>query len=159
MLLVRFQSGELSIFFIMVRFLRKILNKVVGEETLEDKILESTKQKVETQTTLLQKKAELFTGVPAPPYLKDDEWFGPAPKYTESQKYYMMKETEIKLQEFEDNFSVEPEDIHQKMYDIATALQNTTLHLNPPGGSENLHETGIVKYYEAYYGENYAKSS
>ena len=126
----------------MVRFLQKILNKVVGEETLEDTILESTKQKVETQTTLLQKKAEPFTGVPAPVYLKDDEWFGPAPEYTEKQKDYMVQETEIKRQEFEKSFSVEPEDIHQKMYEISTKSQNTTLHLNPPGGSENFQEDG-----------------
>jgi hypothetical protein len=126
----------------MVRFLQKILNKVVGEETLEDTILESTKQKVETQTTLLQKKAEPFTGVPAPVYLKDDEWFGPAPEYTEKQKDYMVQETEFKRQEFEKSFSVEPEDIHQKMYEIATSTQSTTLHLNPPGGSENFQEDG-----------------
>ena len=126
----------------MVRFLQKILNKVVGEETLEDTILESTKREVETQTTLLQKKAEPFTGVPAPVYLKDDEWFGPAPEYTEKQKDYIVQETEIKRQEFEKSFSVEPEDIHQKMYEIATSAQNTTLHLNPPGGSENFQEDG-----------------
>jgi len=136
----------------MVRFLQKILNKVVGEETLEDTILESTKKEVETQTTLLQKKAEPFTGVPAPVYLKDDEWFGPAPEYTEKQKDYMVQETEIKRQEFEKSFSVEPEDIHQKMYEISTKSQNTTLHLNPPGGSENFQEdswqsgTGFGQY-------------
>ena len=104
--------------------------------------MESTKQEVETQTTLLQKKAEPFTGVPAPVYLKDDEWFGPAPEYTEKQKDYMVQETEIKRQEFEKSFSVEPEDIHQKMYEISTKSQNTTLHLNPPGGSENFQEDG-----------------
>ena len=136
----------------MVRFLQKILNKVVGEETLEDTILESTKKEVETQTTLLQKKAEPFTGVPAPVYLKDDEWFGPAPEYTEKQKDYMVQETETKRQEFEKSFSVEPEDIHQKMYEISTKSQNTTLHLNPPGGSENFQEdswqsgTGFGQY-------------
>ena len=136
----------------MVRFLQKILNKVVGEETLEDTILESTKKEVETQTTLLQKKAEPFTGVPAPVYLKDDEWFGPAPEYTEKQKDYMVQETETKRQEFEKSFSVEPENIHQKMYEISTKSQNTTLHLNPPGGSENFQEdswqsgTGFGQY-------------
>ena len=132
----------------MVRFLKKILNKVVSEETLEDTILKSTKQKVETQTTLLEKKAGVYkepeepksdyVGVPAPVYLKDDEWFGPAPEYTEKQKDYMVQEIEIKRQEFEDGFSVESDDIHQKMYEIATKSQNTTLHLNYPGGSENL---------------------
>ena len=80
------------------------------------------------------------TGIPAPVYLKEDDWFGPAPEYTEKQKDYMKMETEIKRQEFEKNFSVEPTDIHQKMYEIATKNHNTTLDLNPPGGSENFHE-------------------
>ena len=82
----------------------------------------------------------VYTGVPAPVYLKEDDWFGPAPEYTEKQKDYMKMETEIKRQEFEKNFSVEPTDIHQKMYEIATKNHNTTLDLNPPGGSENFHE-------------------
>ncbi len=81
-----------------------------------------------------------YTGVPAPVYLKEDDWFGPAPEYTEKQKDYMKMETEIKRQEFEKSFSVEPNDIHQKMYEIATKNHNTTLDLNPPGGSENFHE-------------------
>ena len=33
----------------------------------------------------------------------------------------------------------EPEDIHQKMYEIATKSA-TTIQLDPPGGSENYHE-------------------
>ena len=81
-----------------------------------------------------------YTGVPAPVYLEDDEWFGPAPVKTEKQLDYMKQEMEVKRQEREQNFSVEPDDIHQKMYEIATQNQNTTLHLNPPGGSENFHE-------------------
>ncbi len=78
-----------------------------------------------------------YVGVPAPVYLKDDEWFGPAPEYTEKQKDYMVQETEIKRQEFEKSFSVEPEDIHQVMYDMATHSAATTLQLDPIGGSEN----------------------
>ncbi len=122
----------------MVRFLQKFLNKVIGEETLEDTILESTKQEIEPQTTVTKENKSDYVGVPAPVYLKDDEWFGPAPEYTEKQKDYMAQETEIKRQEFEKSFSVEFDDIHQKMYEIATKSQNTTLHLNYPGGSENL---------------------
>ena len=95
-----------------------------------------------------------YTGIPAPAYLKDDEWFGPAPEYTEKQKDYMERETEIKRQEFENNFSKESEDIHQKMYELATSGSSTTIQLNPPGGSENFHEgpggwnsgTGIGKF-------------
>ena len=78
-----------------------------------------------------------YTGIPAPAYLKDDEWFGPAPEYTEKQKDYMVQETEIKRQEFEKSFSIEPEDIHQVMYEMATKSAATTLQLDPIGGSEN----------------------
>ena len=77
-----------------------------------------------------------YIGVPAPIYLSDDDWF-PAPTYSEKQLDYMVQETEIKRQEREENFSVETDDIHQKMYEIATKNQSTTLHLDPPGGSEN----------------------
>tara|TARA_A100001388_G_scaffold177846_1_gene133080 strand:+ start:239 stop:661 length:423 start_codon:yes stop_codon:yes gene_type:complete len=129
----------------MVRFLQKILNKVVPEKTLEDTILESTgtkSEKVDEGIAFKQDAINYYTGVPAPVYLKDDEWFGPAPEYTEKQKDYMKKETEIKRQEFEKSFSVESEDIHQRMYEIATKSQNSTLHIDPPGGSENFHETG-----------------
>lgn len=83
-----------------------------------------------------------YVGVPAPAYLKDDPWFGPAPNYTEKQLDYMVQETEVKRQEREENFSVESEDIHQKMYEIATQNTPTTIQLNPPGGSENVWMSG-----------------
>jgi hypothetical protein len=81
-----------------------------------------------------------YTGVPAPAYLEDDEWFGPAPVRSQKQIDYMEKEVEMKRQEREQNFSVESDDIHQKMYEIATQNHNTTIDLDPPGGSENFHE-------------------
>ena len=83
-----------------------------------------------------------YIGVPAPAYLEDDPWFGPAPNYTEKQLDYMVQETEVKRQEREENFSVESEDIHQKMYEIATQNSPTTIQLNPPGGSENVWMSG-----------------
>ena len=49
----------------------------------------------------------------------------------------MEQEIEIKRQEREKTFFVEPDDIHQRMYEIATKAQTTTLHLDPIGGSEN----------------------
>ena len=147
-------------------------------------ILNPPKQEVETQTTILQKKAgtykvecviddevvdcaELeapihecgpshfshgyspygnippenrYTGVPAPTVLSNDPWFGDVTYKSQKQLDYMEQETEMKRQEREQNFSVEPDDIHQKMYEIATKNQNTTLQLNPLGGSENFHE-------------------
>ena len=78
-----------------------------------------------------------YTGVPAPAYLKDDEWFGPSPEYTEKQKDYMIQETEIKRQEFERSFSIEPENIHQVMYEMATKSQSSSWQETLPGGSEN----------------------
>ena len=44
---------------------------------------------VETQTSLLQKKAGTYTGIPAPRVLEDDEWFGPAPVSDESSLYLL----------------------------------------------------------------------
>ena len=93
-----------------------------------------------------------YVGVPAPAYLKDDEWFGPAPEYTDNQKDYMERETEIKRQEFEKSFSVESEDIHQKMYEMSTSNWNTVDETKQSmGGSENFQEdwnsgTGMGQY-------------
>ena len=106
------------------------LNKQISEEEIECAIDEQT-----VDCAVMEE--EPYTGIPAPAYLKDDEWFGPAPEYTEKQKDYMIQETEIKRQEFEKSFSVEPEDIHQVMYEMATQSAATTLQLDPIGGSEN----------------------
>ena len=124
-------------------------------------ILNPPKKEVETQTTILQKKAGTYkvecaideevvdckemsstpyTGVPAPVVLSNDSWFGDVTYKSQKQLDYMEQETEMKRQEREKNFSVEPDDIHQRMYEIATKNQNTTLQLNPLGGSENFHE-------------------
>jgi len=115
----------------------------------------------ETQTSLLMKKAGTFkeedlecsidedivdcgeldedpvyVGVPAPIISSTDEWFNP-PVLTEKGIDYMEQETAIKMQ---DDFSVEPDDIHQRMYEIATDNQSTILNIDPPGGSDNFQE-------------------
>ena len=122
---------------------------------LKETLLGSSK-KVETQTSLLEQKnihytnkelkdsedsVPTYVGAAAPVYLDDDPWFS-TPIKSEKQIEYMEQEIEMKRQERENNFSVEPGDIHQKMYEIATKNQNTTLDLDPisPGGSENFHE-------------------
>ena len=107
------------------------LNKQISEEEIECAIDE------QTVDCAVMDEEPVYTGIPAPAYLKDDEWFGPAPEYTEKQKDYMVQETEIKRQEFEKSFSVESEDIHQVMYEMATQSAATTLQLDPIGGSEN----------------------
>ena len=91
---------------------------------------------VETQTSLLQKKAGTYTGIPAPRVLEDDEWFGPAP-VSDANLDCMEQETLIKQEEYQETHSVEPENIHQVMYEMATQNSATTLQLDPIGGSEN----------------------
>lgn len=79
-----------------------------------------------------------YVGVPAPVYLEDDIWFGPAVR-SQKQLDYMEQERVIKEQEEEmKSIEIESVDIHQLMYDIATESSSTTLHIDPIGGSENL---------------------
>ena len=63
-----------------------------------------------------------YIGIPAPAYLEDDEWFGPAPERTEKQLDYMEKETIAKQEEEEKRreYGGEPCSMHQLMYEMAT---------------------------------------
>ena len=83
-----------------------------------------------------------YTGVPAPVVLSNDSWFGDLTYKSQKQEDYMEKETEMKMQEQKrrEEAGEEPENIHQLMYEMATKNQSTTLHIDPPGGSENFHE-------------------
>lgn len=133
----------------MIKKFKELLGKVVS------------KQEVETQTTILQKKAGTFNvecavdeevvdcdemdsppyiGVPAPAYLEDDPWFGPAPTLTEKQQEYLQQEATERLHQDirEEKKTCESEDIHAKMYEIAT--QNWTTVAETQGGSENFQE-------------------
>jgi len=132
----------------MINKFKELLNKVVSM------------QEVETQTTLLQKKAGTYKvectideevvdcsemdsppyiGVPAPAYLEDDPWFGPTPILTEKQQDYMVQETLVKQEEEKlSEETCESGDIHAKMYEIAT--QNWTTVAETQGGSENFQE-------------------
>ena len=125
-------------------------------------INKAIKQLVETQTTLLQKKAgtfsdeivcavdeevvdceefkEPYTGIPAPPFLEDDPWFGPAPVLTEKQEVIraqLEEEKQLIAQEEDEAPRKEVANIHEVMYNIATSNGKTTVQLDPPGGSEN----------------------
>tara|TARA_Y100000996_G_scaffold117541_1_gene87561 strand:+ start:1122 stop:1496 length:375 start_codon:yes stop_codon:yes gene_type:complete len=84
-------------------------------------------------------KAEHAT-VPAPQYLEDDKWFGPA-IFSDENKDYMEREYEAFKKEAHKYYGTgESKTIHQDMYEIATQSGGTTIHLNPIGGSENYHE-------------------
>ena len=79
---------------------------------------------------------------PAPAYLEDDPWFGPA---TLSEKQMSIKEMMQQLIEEEQLLPLsedqpptkEVANIHEVMYNIATSNGKTTTQLDPVGGSEN----------------------
>ena len=107
------------------------LNKPIDQEKVECAI-------DETIVECAEMDAPAYTGVPAPVYLENDEWFGTA-FVSEKSQDYMVQETEIKQQESENRqyWTKEPEDIHQVMYEMATKSGATTIQLDPIGGSEN----------------------
>jgi len=127
-------------------------------------MIEKLKQFVETQTSLLRKKAGVFkegdiecaiddevvdckeidkepyVGVPAPILNPIDEWFaspyGCPASITEKQQQY--QESEAFKEEAHKYYGTkESSNIHQEMYERATKSGATTLQLNPIGGSEN----------------------
>ena len=117
------------------------LNKPIDEEKVECAIDEDIVECSEMD-------APSYTGVPAPVYLENDEWFGTAVVSEKSQDY-MVQETEIKQQESENRqyWTNEPEDIHQVMYEMATKSGATTVQLDPIGGSENF-QGGSENFHE-----------
>ena len=117
------------------------LNKPIDEEKVECAIDEDIVECSEMD-------APPYTGVPAPVYLENDEWFGTAVVSEKSQDY-MVQETEIKQQESENRqyWTKEPEDIHQVMYEMATKSGATTVQLDPIGGSENF-QGGSENFHE-----------
>ena len=120
--------------------LKDILNEFGFTKKITDDEIECSIDENIVDCTEMEE--EPYIGIPAPAYLEDDEWFGPAPVRTEKQLDYMVQEMEIKRQEREENFSVESDDIHERMYEIATSSSPTTIQLNPPGGSENFQDSG-----------------
>jgi hypothetical protein len=83
--------------------------------------------------------------IPAPNYLKDDPWFGPA----------VLSDPQMSLKEAFDHAVsdgqllpeddiVEPKDIHEVIYNIATSSGKTTIQLDSTfqfgSGSENFQE-------------------
>ena len=117
------------------------LNKPIDEEKVECAI-------DETIVECAEMDVPAYTGVPAPVYLENDEWFGNAVVSEKSQDY-MIQETEIKQQESENRqyWTNEPEDIHQVMYEMATKSGATTVQLDPIGGSENF-QGGSENFHE-----------
>ncbi len=84
-----------------------------------------------------------YTGIPAPDYLQDDPWFS-APILSEKQVTYKEahEQAVAEQQILDESAEGESSDIHQKLYDLATANWNTVAEAQAQyqGGSENFHE-------------------
>ena len=76
---------------------------------------------------------------PAPKYLKDDPWFGPATFSLHQTEYKLAYDQAVIENLLLDDTNIEVKNIHQVMYDMATRCGKTTTQLDPIGGSENIH--------------------
>ena len=94
----------------------------------------------------LKKLMKKHKTIPAPKFLEDDPWFGPATLSEKQQEYVEMRkalESEKLLipQEEDQPPAKEVDNIHEVMYNIATGNGKTTTQLDPlpelGGGSEN----------------------
>ena len=143
----------LNVEFTMIKKFRELVNKVVSPQ--QDIAVNEVKCEMDEESIPCDMLQENFyspeangtwgyTGVPAPVYLKDDEWFGPAPVRSEKQLDYMEEESLIKQQQAQETheYNGEPCSIHQLMYEMATSNWNTVDETRESiGGSENL-QTG-----------------
>ena len=106
------------------------LNKKISEQEIECAIDENIVDCTEMEE-------DDYVGVPAPDMLIVDPWFGPA-VISDLNRDYMEQETLAKQQEQgTQSYSVESDNIHQEMYELATKSGATTVQLDPIGGSEN----------------------
>ena len=126
----------------MINTIKETIKGILGiEKKIDEEDIECAIDEDVVECDGLDYEDQYYTGVPAPVLNPIDEWFaspyGVAPAVTEKQKDYMEQEIEMKRREREENFSVEPDNIHQLMYEMATKSGATTIQLDPIGGSEN----------------------
>ena len=122
--------------------IKKLINKLFTQKITDEDIECAVDENVVDCKTFDDEQDKAYVGVSAPILNPVDEWFSssygcPTSAVTEKQKDYMEQETLIKQQQYQETNSVEPENIHQVMYDLATKSGKTTTQLDPIGGSEN----------------------
>ena len=122
--------------------IKKLINKLFTQEITDEDIECAVDENVVDCKTFDDEQDIAYVGVPAPILNPVDEWFSssygcPTSAVTEKQKDYMEQETLIKQQQYQETHSVEPANIHQVMYEMATKSGATTVQLDPVGGSEN----------------------
>ena len=121
--------------------IKQIINKLFSQKISEEDIECAIDENIVDCDHFDDDQDKAYVGVPAPVLTPVDDWFSGSYGFateipiTEKQKDYMEQETEVKQQE--QTSSVEPENIHQVMYEMATRSGATTVQLDPIGGSEN----------------------
>ena len=118
--------------------IKKLINKLFSKKITDEEIECAIDEQI---VDCAEIDADPYVGVPAPILNPVDEWFSSSYGFaenaiTQKQKDYMERETELKMCAETADY-VEPANIHQVMYEIATKSQSTTLYIDPPGGSEN----------------------
>ena len=118
--------------------IKKLINKLFSKKITDEEIECAIDEQI---VDCAEIDADPYVGVPAPILNPVDEWFYSSYGFaenaiTQKQKDYMERETELKMCAETADY-VEPANIHQVMYEIATKSQSTTLYIDPPGGSEN----------------------
>ena len=110
--------------------IKALIKKLIGTS-------EKKKPVKEEVACTVKPEKPLYVGTPAPLTPSEDSWFSPVIKTEKT----LIKETKMKIQEAEEKKNKpktkEPDNIHEWMYNRATQNQNTTVQLDPPGGSEN----------------------
>ena len=97
-----------------------------------------SKKKVESSVDNADIVESAYTGIPAPILNPVDEWFSEAPAViTEKQQEYQEATERLHEEMRNESGTVESDNIHQEMYDLATKGGKTTTQLDPIGGSEN----------------------
>ena len=84
-------------------------------------------------------KKLLYKTIPAPKYLKYDPWFGPAvlsdPQMTLKESFdHAVSDGQL----LPEDDTVEPKNIHEKIYQMAISSGKTTTQLNPIGGGSEI---------------------
>ena len=127
----------------ITRALAALKEVFIPKSEIEEEELECSVDDTSIDCKDLQENYEEtpYTGIPAPDYLQDDPWFS-APVLSEKQVTYKEahEQAVAEQQILDESAEGESSDIHQKLYDLATANWNTVAETQYQGGSENFHE-------------------
>ena len=141
-----YNIGAVTCSFFMIK---KILSNLFKQKITDEDIECAVDENIVDCKTFDDEQDKAYVGVPAPILNPIDEWFsapyGCPPVVTEKQKAY--QESESFKEEAIKYYSKEPDNIHQLMYEKATASGKTTTQLDPIGGSENF-QGGSENFHE-----------